>query len=716
MMGLLFVLPHLEYMRILYNIYMSKLFGGLVVIFALLAIAEVHAAGEFNRLPRSDWAKYGVNPWNIDTDYDGYADEWEVRSGYCATNPEAVLLGSADCKKGTFDIRTKTYSAPAAVRAVSPRGIKKFASCAALDSKHSSDFQHYWDEITSVESNYPELENLLGLNSTNGPSSLAGLFFENYLQYSLLNDYIYNNNNAVVRHGEYYYQSLGSTGQLAVFKKNARNWQVFKTINLPDQVKDIDIMGINGNNLYVTGHKYQTKKKLDWYETRVFVYSLANLEKPVLKRTLSFEGRIRNHTTRNGYLYLALGGGSTDNQKAEKISPNFPFQYKERLGAAKEKVNTTKQCNEAEYVGRILGSNYLNLLAIPLNGGQVGSRVILGLNESAIFEGDSLYLLSLNYNDRSIGDFVNDPAAKTEIYKFSLAGSNFLFDSSNTVPGVITSKESLQFSNGNLAVVASQPNEANERSATLYTFDTHLKKLGWYKNFVSKELVGGLEYKNKIAKVKFNNGYFMPNSEKGSMIFNLSNPFSPVNLGRVEYPSYVSKVVPVGSNMAIGYGYNTYSLSTTTFGFKSDDGIKLAWFKLDQNQLPSLVAELNVGRKRSYLGSGYDDVVVSPDKSYVAFYASVWDYEGDTTTSTKEVFNGIMVYRLSETAGFVFVGQIDRSDFSMVPDKVGILDNKLALFSHKYHYDNTGKSSRKYFVQLYDFATLEKIEDFEVTK
>jgi hypothetical protein len=61
-------------------------------------------------LPRSDWAKYGINPWKIDTDNDGIKDSEEIQNNYCPTSADPISLTDKNCKKGRFTLSTETCS------------------------------------------------------------------------------------------------------------------------------------------------------------------------------------------------------------------------------------------------------------------------------------------------------------------------------------------------------------------------------------------------------------------------------------------------------------------------------------------------------------------------------------------------------------------------------------------------------------------------------
>jgi len=88
-----------------------------------------------NDLPQKDWVKYGVNPWSLDTDNDGYTDAWEVKSGYCPTNyNKGVMLDSGECVKGKINLKNKIYTAPTIIQNNLPREIKKVKSCADLQT------------------------------------------------------------------------------------------------------------------------------------------------------------------------------------------------------------------------------------------------------------------------------------------------------------------------------------------------------------------------------------------------------------------------------------------------------------------------------------------------------------------------------------------------------------------------------------------------------
>lgn len=86
----------------------------LIVFSLLLTPALASAAGAYkNKLPKNSWAKYGVNPWRADTDSDGFADDWEVKNGYCPTNGvKGARLNSSLCQKGSYNLTTGKYTPP----------------------------------------------------------------------------------------------------------------------------------------------------------------------------------------------------------------------------------------------------------------------------------------------------------------------------------------------------------------------------------------------------------------------------------------------------------------------------------------------------------------------------------------------------------------------------------------------------------------------------
>ncbi len=131
---------------------MKRLVVVTCVVGSILFLANTAVAAEFrNPLPQKSWAQYGVNPWLLDTDNDGYADDWEVKQGFCPTNPTAVHIGTPECVKGIFDLKKGTYIPSSSGRSLLPPEIKQAGNCAELDRVvrnmvDYSDQQRYYED------------------------------------------------------------------------------------------------------------------------------------------------------------------------------------------------------------------------------------------------------------------------------------------------------------------------------------------------------------------------------------------------------------------------------------------------------------------------------------------------------------------------------------------------------------------------------------------
>src|SRR3989338_3476994 len=105
-----------------------------IAMMASVALPSFSAAATYkNDLPRAEWTKFGVNPWRLDTDNDGYSDSWEVKNAYCPTNAEkGVALTDTRCQKGTINFTKQTYSPPATLKDMYPRVVQNSTSCSNL--------------------------------------------------------------------------------------------------------------------------------------------------------------------------------------------------------------------------------------------------------------------------------------------------------------------------------------------------------------------------------------------------------------------------------------------------------------------------------------------------------------------------------------------------------------------------------------------------------
>lgn len=100
---------------------------------SLLSFSPVSAKTILTDIPRSDWAKYGINPLKVDTDNDGFTDSEEIRNGFCPTSADSIALTDKNCRKGRFNSYSQIYTPPLGAHFITPRAIKKFSSCSDLE-------------------------------------------------------------------------------------------------------------------------------------------------------------------------------------------------------------------------------------------------------------------------------------------------------------------------------------------------------------------------------------------------------------------------------------------------------------------------------------------------------------------------------------------------------------------------------------------------------
>lgn len=617
-----------------------------------------------NYLSQKDWAKYGVNPWRIDTDFDGYSDDWEIKFGYCPTAGYGARLSDSLCEKGKIDLRKGIYTAPAEVKAVEPREWTGFKSCVALVNNLNSAIKNWQAKTATALADVVDdgaIEDGDQINLSNNLKNYLANFYRHRV--TPFKDGIY----------------FSGSNTFYVNNKALDVWQKIKSGDKHlwqyDFGSDVDVneSKLVGNNLIVFGRKLitpPTNTNHEIYHTVVYVWQVNNLKKSVPAFVYEFSGELVDWSVVKNNLYLALGNDLAyqDNaagfKQPSEFLPNFWYNDK-KVGTNSSDCLAAQALDLKNNVWSETNYNqrYLQLVSLSLVSRKiVQQKFVFDSSARAFFADDRVYVFT--FKPKGAYNVVTKAYEDglTEINQFNLQNGKFSFVNNQTVDGVVLNHSNVLRQGNNLWVTTNNLIGIDGFTNKLYLLDASLNKIGWYNDFgregkaISMRLIGKelyFSFTNFVNESPFYD--IVPGQEFG---FNITNPRAPMYLGVVKYADYVQNIVPINNNEVIGVGANTFA-SSTTAGFNDKEGVKLSWW---QEQFPGENVELfetTLGSR----GSMVYRTVLSSDKKYLA--TLVWlTKEGATTVISEPAFLGIMVYRINRNEGFNFIGGVKAEDYN----------------------------------------------------
>ena len=351
--------------------------------------------------------------------------------------------------------------------------------------------------------------------------------------------------------GKYLYILSGGVynyGKRVVSVVDAGNMKVASKIEIDEAgfYYNIQEMYVNGDRLILIATEYEREEEgkvigdvaYSSYNTEgctvSFLYDISDRKNPTLIRKVSQDGSSYISSRMiDGVLYTLssyfVRGNSEDEVKANSVP----------------EVNGEFIACDCIYVYDYDSERYTLLSAYDtkLNGGEVNSLSILGGGEEAYCSGDALYVARHNYD--------NNEGAYTEIYSFSLNGTDIAYKASGTVKGDFLNQFSFDEYNGNLRV-----------ATTYYSYKHDVDVSSIYVLNKNLELIGSLEdiaYDEQVKSVRFmgDTGFIVTFRNTDPLFtLDLSDPTAPKVVGEVKLPGFSSYLHPAGDGLVVGLGYD----------------------------------------------------------------------------------------------------------------------------------------------------------------
>ncbi len=458
------------------SVVLASLCASLVVGFS-----PVSAKIILSDVPRADWTKYGINPWSLDTDNDGFSDTEEIAQKYCPTSADPIAITDKNCKRGRSNLRTGLYTPPLGANFYQPRAVKNFRSCTELTKTLQAaqpPIYYYRGGGLTPDSFGISQPTAAGLSTTAAPSAMAEDFSRTNIQVEGVDE-----GDVVKTNGKQIFYLADN--HLIVASANPAVTEVLADIPLASVLQARELY-LTGSKLIVIGHTFATIGPLiegttpskmsaiypRYQETRqvATILDVSNPSNPTIERSVEMTGDVVATRLTNGYVYLVLRSSLPYSYNSDvKITAATALpqvrditnekMIVELMGAhAEQPLVPLAGCAEVQYLSPTPGKEFVSVVAIPAANPKapLGKKVMWGLssNDTVYVSPSNIYITSQNYGTGSV--WFRRPSERSDIYKFAINKNTISFVSSQTIPGTVLNQFSMDEYAGFFRVVTTE--------------------------------------------------------------------------------------------------------------------------------------------------------------------------------------------------------------------------------------------------------------------
>ncbi|QOX63469.1 hypothetical protein FRZ06_08930 [Anoxybacterium hadale] len=265
----------------------------------------------------------------------------------------------------------------------------------------------------------------------------------------------------------------------------------------------------------------------------------------------------------------------------------------------------------------------------PADGYLIVSAINVSNQEKTEVEAITAYGMTMYMNDSSLYLAASGADDSSTIIQFEIAGMKVGYAGSGEVKGHLINQFAMDEYEGNLRVATTTWSNEN----ALYVLDSSLNTIG---------AVTGLAKGETIYSVRFmgDKGYIVTfRTIDPLFVFDLSNPSKPVVTGELKIPGFSNYLHPVGKDLLLGIGADTYEIFRKDSNGKDvvvgvrQGGIKYSLFDVSDMGKPREISNYVVGDSGSGSEALYNHkaVMIDASKQNVAMdaYLNLEDKETD---------------------------------------------------------------------------------------
>ena len=312
---------------------------------------------------------------------------------------------------------------------------------------------------------------------------------------------------------------------------------------------------VQGNRLVVSAQVYSRAERKDtadgeiyygfepWLsfsDTAQFVYDISDRKSPVLLREMDQSGTFLQSRMVGSVLYTVTQY-SVPLYNKDAIEKNFVPAVDGKKLTSDNVLIRDKDAGDSTYL-------VLTAFDTAKKDSAVNKVSVIGFSSDLYCTADTLYLMSTDWRWT---DDSTDGRCKTNLYAFSLNGTEIALRATGAVPGEVNDDYAIDQYGGYLRITTTDYDYQKDVDVSaLYVLSDKLEIVGQLEDFAPDEQVQSTRFLGNLAYVvTFRN-------TDPLFAIDLSDPAKPTILGAVKLPGFSSYLHPLDDHTLLGVGYS----------------------------------------------------------------------------------------------------------------------------------------------------------------
>ncbi len=504
--------------------------------------------------------------------------------------------------------------------------------------------------------------------------------------------------------GKYVYYGIGN--QVAIVAVNAAKMTRNSVLKL-DENSTINEMYVSGDRLVTVSTRWEEPPQQPLGTTRNFIYypgkeyttytifDIKNRTAPVKVRALEIEGNpLSTRLVGNNLYYVTrswINALPADYVDMPRILPAYSnITYAANVPTAKP---ATVDVTRISYFPGSRESAYMMVGAVDITKNESNEpKTYLGGGNYFYMNAENMFIACQDWKSSK---------TTTNIYKFSVTGTEVKYLSTGNVTGYPLNQYSMDMFEGNFRIATTD----NAGGNGLYILGSDMKPLGSVTGLAKGEQIYSVRFMEKMC--------YLVTYKRVDPLFaiDLSDPKKPVVLGELKIPGFSQYLHPIGDGLLVGFGRNTTDIYYKDDNGKEvvvgqrDIGMKLSLFDVNDPKNPKEIKKLTIPGE-----SVYSEVLNNPrammvdgNRNIFAFPLEIYDWNENSPEVNN--FRGGYVVSVDKVKGFEQKAKLSSGNFSDGSEKFYYGATRLVYVGNTLYMAANGK------LFAYDYTTFAKLAD-----
>ncbi|MBI3963821.1 MAG: beta-propeller domain-containing protein [Candidatus Kerfeldbacteria bacterium] len=391
------------------------------------------------------------------------------------------------------------------------------------------------------------------------------------------------------------------------------------------------------------------------------LWDVRDRSKPVLRRTIEFEGTYQTSRLIDNDVYLVLNTPPRYNAEDEQI---LPLYRDEVIGGTYGAYQPVVGCADVSYADAIAPEQFITVASFEINDpdSDVQKEVVLGSAQNVYASERKLYVAGSTSGGSFFLFDLPSGDETTNVQVFDLDNGRIEHQGSMDVPGHLLNQFSMDEYQDVFRVATTIGEVSRDGAGTsnnVYLYNANLDQIGALEDLAPGEKIYAARFLGARA--------YLVTFQKVDPLFalDLSDPRNPKVLGKLKIPGYSDYLHPYDDTHLIGVGKEAVAAEEGDFAWYQ--GLKVALFDVTDPANPKQLHNVIIGDR------GSDSTVLNDHKAFLfsrernllvfpVLLAEIPDAvkqaTDEPTTYGDFTFQGAYVYTLTLERGFEQRGRI----------------------------------------------------------